>query len=132
MSGKVLACLIFLVSIGGCASDEPPSRERLGECAQAMSLEAEAYERLERIRNGTSSDLADYLASRSFTAAAQYRAAACLPFPPNEFGEVLEWTTEDEKLLGELKRKRDTPASKWTTEDQKGLDELLQKRDAPN
>jgi hypothetical protein len=82
--------IAFLVILGGCASDEPPSRERLGECARAMNLEAEAYERLERIRNGTPSDLADYVASRSFTAAAQYRAAACLPFPPNEFGEVLE------------------------------------------
>jgi len=127
------AFLIFgLVAIGGCASDEPPSRERLGECAQAMSLEAEAHERLERARNGQVSKLADYLVARAFTAAAQYRAAACSPFPPNEFGEVLEWTADDEKLLDELTRKRDTPPSDWTIEDQKRLEELLQKSDAPN
>ena len=52
-----------------------------------MSLEAEAYERLERRRNVQSSELADHQASRAFEAAAQYRAAACLPFPPQEFGE---------------------------------------------
>jgi hypothetical protein len=79
--------IALLAILSGCAPDEPASRRGLSECAQAMNLEAEAYERLERIRNGEPSDVADHTASRAFMAAARWRASACFQFPPDEFGD---------------------------------------------
>jgi hypothetical protein len=83
---KYLFSLPFIFTLlAGCNSSEPPSLDQLGECARAITLEAEAVERLERLRNNQHSELSDRLASQAYMSAARYRAAACLPFPPDEF-----------------------------------------------
>ena len=84
LTATILA-LTLPFCVAACASSEPETLDQLGECALAMTLEAEAYERLERIRSGQHSELSDRLSSRAYLSAARYKAAACFPFRPDEF-----------------------------------------------
>jgi len=83
-TGTVLALTVPFY-LAACGSSEPPTLDQLGECARAMTLEVDAYERLERVRNGQYSEMTDRLASQAYLSAARYKAAACLVFPPAEF-----------------------------------------------
>jgi hypothetical protein len=75
------------VALFGCNASDDAQRnsEQLRLCAQAMSLEAESYERLSRVRRVSSDELADSLASKAYLSAARHRASACFAFPPDEF-----------------------------------------------
>ena len=85
--GLLVVATIASISLSGCQFKDrtDSSIETLERCARAMSLEAEAYERLDRVRKVQSAEIADRLSSQAYLAAAQYRASACFSFPPDAF-----------------------------------------------
>lgn len=81
---------LICLTVTGCgrSDDGLKPRDQLRRCAEAMTLEAGAYERLARIRRGAEEDqLLDRLTSEAYESAARYRASACLSFPPDEFSD---------------------------------------------
>jgi hypothetical protein len=87
-----VAATVAILILSGCAKND---RQSLRECAEATNLEADAYERLARIRNTQSDQILDRLASEAYESAAQNRASACFSFPPDQFVSAKRLSTEE-------------------------------------
>jgi nitroimidazol reductase NimA-like FMN-containing flavoprotein (pyridoxamine 5'-phosphate oxidase superfamily) len=73
---KALLVSAAAVVVAGCGIGTPSELERIGECARAVNLQAEAMERAHRPSAEKSALVAD-AANEAIIAAARYRKMAC-------------------------------------------------------
>ena len=87
MNAVQLGVLLLVAGgVTGCKNTNP-ELDALERCARALSLEAEASERMDRasLPDKTTLQPTYLFASRAYEAAARYSASACFQFPPDAF-----------------------------------------------
>ncbi len=87
--GLIGAALVF-VALGGCGTadrGQATSLDILERCTRAFVLEAEAYERHDRVKRLGEASPAVSVAWQAVVAADRYRANACFSFPPDAFSK---------------------------------------------
>lgn len=84
----VIGVVLILVSVAGCGMAERESAANLDvleRCTRAIALEADAYERHDRVKRIEEGSPAISVAWQAVVATDRYRASACFSFPPDAF-----------------------------------------------
>jgi uncharacterized membrane protein len=84
---RQIGVAIVIVALAGCGTTEKSATDidDLERCARAIVLEAEAYERHDRVKRLGEVSPALSVAWQAVVATDRYRANACFAFPPDAF-----------------------------------------------